>query len=93
MQPQMLINYFNDYNRFIDSLPRNGYNHEFYVVIKAVLYETFLFYRTAWSEAPIEEIQKLQRTYETVAWNTHAKYAFGGGEPYYTRPRLPQPRQ
>ena len=93
MQPQMLINYFNDYNRFIDSLPRNGYNHEFYIIIKSVTYETYMFYRTSWSDSAIEEIRRLERTYETVVWHAQSKYGFAVFETYYQRPRLPEPRQ
>ena len=93
MQPQMLINYFNDYNRFIDSLPRNGYNHEFYIIIKSVTYETYMFYRNSWGDATNEDIRRLQLTYETVVWHAPSKYGFAVFEPYYARPHLPQPRQ
>ena len=92
MQPQVLINFFKDYSRFLDSLPRNGHNQQFYIIIKSVIFEVYHFYRHEWSDTPISEIRNLQTAYEHVVWQAHVKYGLFNTEQYYERPRLPPPQ-
>ena len=88
MQPQTFINFLNDYNCFIDSLPRNGYNHQFYQVIKSVILETYTFYKPSWSQESYAEVRRLQLTYESVVWQAHSKFAQYASESYYLQPIL-----
>ena len=91
MQPQTLIDFFTAYNRFLTSLPRRQ-DLEFYLVIKAVLYETYMFYRYAWHDASVEEVNRLQSVYQQTVWSARIRYGPLRVEPTLARPRLPTPQ-
>ena len=90
MQPQKLIDFFNAYRRFLESLPSIGRNLECYLVIKAVIYETNLYYAPELTSASIQYKRRIQMAYENIIWKAHSKYQIFPTEPYGNRPILPQ---
>ena len=91
MQPQILINFLTAYNRFLNSLPRRQ-DVQFYLVIKAVLYETYMFYKNAWHDASVEEVRRLQTVYQQAVWSARIRYGPLRVESSLARPRLPPPQ-
>lgn len=89
MQPQKLIDFFNAYRRFIESLPSIGRNIRCYIVIKSVIYETKLHYTPALENATSRQLRQLQMAYENIIWKAHSKYQVFPTEPYDSRPPLP----
>jgi hypothetical protein len=89
MQVQLLINFFGNYRRLLESVPQNPEsNYLMFIATKVALLATLEFYFPDWKTDRSPDIQHLRWMYENILQVAQIKYRVQPLEPPHRYPNI-----